>query len=259
VFADAQIVMPNVGDQRAHLAKVAGVLASRPRAFLELANEYAKNGVDPANFVKPAGVLSAAGSLISDSPPFLPPWDYVTHHGRRTEDWPRDAKGSGDLCCLGWSDDPSKPPVGVYVVQDEPMGAGEVASGSRSTVARDFGDFAATAAMWGGATFHSDAGIFAVPFGPTQRASAYEFYRSMAFVPADAPLWPYQRGGEPNGPGVGNMPINHDDALDMRSFCKSDAAESWCVQIRTTRDHATARDGWAVAEEPRPGLVRLMR
>ena len=256
VFADAQIVMPSGPDQRAHLDRVVAVLRPKWNAVLELANEFEKNGVYPAEFRKPDGMVSAAGSGLGDGAPFLPPWDYVPHHGRRSDEWPRDAKGSGDLCCLGWSTE--HPVLRIPIVQDEPMGAGETA-GSRSNVPADFRYFGALAAMWGGATFHSDAGILAEVMGPIQREAARELFTAMAFVPAEAPNWPYQRGDQNSAAGVGNMPIAHDDNQELRSFCKGANGFEYCVQIRTTRASATARDGWIIAAEPSHGLVRLVR
>ena len=55
--------------------------------FVELVNEFGKNGVDPRQFNKPAGVVSSHGSGLTDEDPAAPRWDYAAYHARR--DGPR--------------------------------------------------------------------------------------------------------------------------------------------------------------------------
>jgi hypothetical protein len=256
VFADAQIIMPDPDQERAHLLAVFEALRGLPLVTIEVANEPFKNlpGGDKAAqtlafALRGRGVLVSSGAY-TDWPP-LPTADYGTTHADRKDDWPRTGKDLFDLAEV------TKTPW----VSDEPMGAAEVDQpGKRSAVPDDFAWFGAAAAMLGaGATFHSDAGILSLPYGPGQRACALAFFYGLTWVPGEAPLWPYQRGDAGSEAGFGNMPIRHDDAVELRSFCKGNAGEEWCVQIRTKREHATPRDGWRVVDEPRRGFVHLAR
>ncbi len=275
VFADAQLVMPDLLAQQTHLAQVVGVLQDQWNALLELCNECEKNGVDPARFQRPPPPLAAAhGSPLGEGLPILPAWSYAPIHGSRKADWPRDAKGSQDVRD-GWRCIPDDagcvpfPGTHVYVVQDEPMGFADVDQpGRRSANCDDAAFFGAAAALFGGATFHSDNGIQSEIFSATQRACAVAFFQGLRFVPANASIWPYQRGGADGGAGIGNMPLQHWDVEDpahaqdgaLRTFCKSDLHTEWCVALRPGPQwRAIGRDGWRVVEEPRRGLVRLER
>lgn len=257
VFADAQIISPDAAAERAHLARVADVLSGHWNSFLETTNEPFKN--IPGGDETAAGLCRAvmgrgfpvASGAYTAWPP-LRPCDYGTTHSERKPEWPRTAKDLFDL----------REPTGVPWVSDEPTGFAEVADGDkRSTSADDAAYFAGVAALEGaGATFHSDAGVLSVAWGPVQRAAAVAFYAALRWVPAEAQAWPYQRGGDPGTAGVGNMPIDHDDALALRTFCKGDGGTEWCIAIRPTDTwRAIPRDRWQIADQPRRGFVRLVR
>ncbi len=143
------------------------------------------------------------------------------------------------------------------------MGADEVNTASRSAVPDDFAYFAATAALEGaGSTFHSTDGLYSRPLRPITRQSAQAFFTAMKWVPNDAQLWPYQRGDQFGGPGINNMPMEHTDALALRTFCKGNGGQEWCVAVRPEAGWvAIARDGWRIVEQtgPRGALVRLVR
>src|SRR5205807_1230144 len=64
VFADAQIIMPSVANQRVQFNHVCEVLRDKWNVFLELANEFPHptNRVDPQQFAKPAGIVASRGS-----------------------------------------------------------------------------------------------------------------------------------------------------------------------------------------------------
>jgi len=63
--------------------------------------------------------------------------------------------------------------------------------------------------------------------------------------------------------GIGNVPLMHDDALESRTYAKSNGGQSWAIQIQTKRVDAngnyapTPRDGWRVVSTPRMGFCYL--
>src|SRR5439155_2465593 len=66
VFADAQFVMSSSAEQHSHLARVIDTVRGKPNVFVELVNEFSKNGVDPRLFQQPSGVISSHGSGQTD-------------------------------------------------------------------------------------------------------------------------------------------------------------------------------------------------
>ncbi len=252
VLADAQASRLNLSQAEQQAALDADAARISPLKFSELANEWSQNGVQPLAFQRPnaQGVFSRA-SGGADEWPVSPPWDYITDHPARPADWPRrmncrDIAGTFHVPCD----------------ENEPMGASETDQPGRRSANPD--DFAYWGALCGlqaaGCTFHSDAGMYAQPLGPVQKACAKAFFDAMAWVPTEALWWPYQRGDMGSEAGIGNMPILHDDAKALRTFCKGDGAHEWCVAIRPSATWtAVPRDGWRVVNEPRRGLVYLER
>lgn len=273
---DQPAVMPEAGDRDRHQAAVVEALKDAGaqiadgygntwNCVIEVCNEPFKNlpgsneeAVERAQQLAGCGFLVAAGNYDARSSTVwepLPPGDYGTQHVNRSDDWPRKCKDIYDLTHDGAVDpEPRVPWIG-----DEPMGAAEVDDpGRRSAVPNDHAWYAAGCAMFSaGATFHSDAGTHSDLLGPQQAKCARAFFAALEWVPTDAPYWPYQRGDMGSEAGFGNMPILHDDALELRSYCKTEGGRSWCIQIRTSRAHATPRDGWRVVSEPSPGFVYL--
>lgn len=255
-FADAQILIPSVPAQRSHFVRVVAALAEHWNAIGELVNEAPKNGIDPDDFSRPVDVptIWTAGSGLGDGMPHRPPWDGVMHHGARKDEWPRDAKGSVDLCCLGWD---GFTPLGVWVIQDEPMGAAEVAvPGRRANVPQDFYDFGAVAGIYGpGATFHSDAGILSAALGPTQTACALAFFAGLSAVSPDTVNGRYTRGL------LGDSPLEHDDLKALRTLCMTIDNTATCVRVRVQPGYpVTPRGGWSVASvDDRNTVVHLVR
>jgi hypothetical protein len=258
VFADAQIVMPDADERRAHLDGILEVLDGCWNVVIEIANEPFKNlpggdaeAIELAQAAHGRGFLIASGEY-SSWPPALTA-DYGTTHCDRSDDWPRKCKDIMDRC----AESADTPWIG-----DEPMGAAEVSEpGRRDANPDNHAWYAAGAQMFGpGATFHCDDGIHSVtPIGPNQAACARAFFDALTWTPREALLWPYQRGDMGSEEGIGNMPILHDDALESRSYCKGNGSTEWCVQIQTSREHATPRDGWRIVEEPRRGFVKLVK
>lgn len=273
IFADAQGIMPDPEAQKQHAAAVMSQLAGGWNVFVETCNEPFKNGVDVSKVVPPAvGIPRASGrydvDTSTDGTQSLFALDYGTTHPERKDEWPRTAK---DLLELreGWP--PTFRGVPKPWVADEPMGADETKQpGKRSNNPDDFAYFAACAALMGaGATFHSTDGIQSQLLRPVQRACAVAFFDAFQYFPADAQLWPYQRGAANGGPGIGNMPLEHFDAEGahandgaLRTFCKGDGATEYCVAIRPAPGWtARARDGWRIDRQkgPRGSFVRLRK
>lgn len=267
VFADGQIVMPDAAERQMHLQDVIATVSTCWNVTIEIANEPFKNlpggaaeADDLQNSVAGCGILVASGNYDARSaddwrPPA--PGDYGTTHVARSDDWPRKCKDIYDLAMDGAADgEPRVPWVG-----DEPMGcADDNDPGRRSNVALDFAYYFAGCAMFGpGATFHPDVGTHSLPLTDIQRECGRMAYWAADWIPTDAPFAPYQRGDMGSEEGIGSMPILHDDAKELRSYCKNVNGVEYCIQIRTTREHATPRDGWRIVEEPFPGFVKLVK
>jgi hypothetical protein len=95
VFADAQVVMPDKGQQQTFLAQCAAEFNGEWNVLPSLCNEYQKNGCDPFMFQRPAtDNLWSRGSSTSDTEPARPGWDYKEWHSRR--DWPKVLFGNDD-------------------------------------------------------------------------------------------------------------------------------------------------------------------
>ena len=258
VFADAQIVMPDANQRKAHLKACLDAMRGKWNKVVEIANEPFKNlpggdqeAIDLGQLAREYDPACLVASGEYSSWPPAPTIDYGTTHCDRTDDWPRKCKDIKDRA------DESH---GTPWVGDEPMGAAEVTEpGRRDANPDNHAWYASGAQMFGpGATFHCEAGIHSfTPIPPVQLECAKAFFWALQWTPKDALLWPYQRGDMGSEAGIGNMPILHDDSKESRSYCKGNGHQEWCIQIQTTREHATARDGWRIVSEPRKGFVYL--
>ena len=263
--------MPTFEAERVHLVHVLEAVRAAWNVFVEIANEPFKNlpgGAATAERLWAAVAPIRGPTLVSignyevpDGTTMLVHGDYLTIHTERKDEWPRTAKDIQDVRDgWAWPAGGSFPGVGVPVVVDEPMGASETNQpGRRSNVADDFAHFGAVCGLFGGCTFHSDSGISSVPLSAIEQACATAFVQGIRFMPPAAQTAPYQRGAQNSEVGIGNMPILHDDTIELRSFCKPVNQYEYCVQVRTQRQHPTSRDGWRIDSVPRPGLVRLVR
>lgn len=240
VFADAQN-LPNfneLSEQRAHLLRVRDALISRSNVVLELCNEPFQNGVTPSSHTRPVGLLSSAGSG-QDETPDLPPWDYAGFHAPRDAEWPRKAHNAKDIADY----------LGRPVINDEPMGAAEAAiPGSRSDVPNDFYYFAATGMLLaGGGTFHSSNGVQSQIWQPTTRLCAQSFYGGLNAIPLDITTGTYTRGP------LSDCPIQHTDALALRTYARYNATTAVCVVVRPAAGWvAIAQGGWTIDSQTGP-------
>lgn len=266
-FADADARSDGTGGlmteraaRQAHIDAIRSALLGTWGVAHELSNEAFKNFEDAESYtIDPALGVRAYGTKLPDGaiPTVWKILDYLTPHDHdRKDEWPRTARGYGEIVDT----------LGVPVVADEPIGFAEVARpGSRATDPNDAAYFAATMQMFAsGSTFHSDDGVASRLFRPVQLEAAKAWAFGARWVPPEATLMPYQRGGECGTSGIGHMPIEHCD-LDttatsraLRSFAKTIGAESWAVRVRPVGP-TMARDGWRIVEEPRLGFAKLAR
>lgn len=267
IFADAQIIMPGRAMQNTHAERVLQMLLPVENVFLEIANEPFKNLPGGGRVAFEIGkTLQARGPPIASGDydePWLTQLDYITVHTSRDNEWPRKVKDLLDI-----RDGPIYLPNGGAswrsnrpVVGDEPIGFAETdRPGSRSVSPQDAAHYAAACAMFSaGCTFHSDAGIVHGPLGVIQAAAAKAFFGALTWVPVEAQLAQYRRGGEEPGCrwAGGESLVEHDDRLELRSFGKQIGDRAWAVQIRSTRSNPTPCGGWKILEQPQAGLIAL--
>jgi hypothetical protein len=251
VFADAQIIMPGEAAQKIHLARVAQALSGLPTAFLEIANEPFKNGVDPTGIYHASdnlGLLRASGLYDFpdiNTPPFT--LEYGTDHPGRDNEWPRKSREGQELQAA------TKRPF----VVDEPMGVGPDQPGARSLNADDHFDSAAVGVLYSaGYTIHGDWGIQAVVPSPEVAAVIAVHPQVWHLLSVETILGQYTRGG------LSDCPLQHSDALALRTFCSLSGATAWCVVVRpATTWTAIAVAPWTIAEQrgSRRNIVRLTR
>lgn len=270
VFADAQVVMPDLATQQRWFAHVAALLANEWNVLGELCNECPKNGVDPLAFQRPppSQVLWSRGSGLSRGDPSAPAWDVADYHEGRTDEYPRLNEARPYMT------DSNSAVFGFPVLQSEPMGASEVdqpgkragaIGGDPRRAVEDFGQMGMNFGLQGpGGLFHSDAGLTGTVLGPVQRAMATAFFRGLDAAPPDAHTFPYQRGADCGDcPGIGDMPVAQRDLPapggTLRTFCRTRGGEAWCDEIRRNGGATLPRAGWRLLDAPGPGLVRLVR
>jgi len=219
----------SLDQQRAHVARLARVLGGEPNVFLELANEnsHSSNQVDASKFTRPSGLWSR-GSSHGDEPAISPPWDYGTDHTPRTDDWPRRAKNEQEWAAL----------LHVPFVADEPPKIGV-----NTTSAPDCGDYAAVAALYAaGSTIHTQSlGIRGEVPTSVEEECARAWADAEAHVPDDAQTGAYTRGG------LSDCPVEHSDALALRTFATLQGDKATAVVVRPTADwRAIAVAPWRI-------------
>lgn len=167
IFAGRQSFTIN---EQTHFTNCVNQLRPSDNVFLELANEYWNNGIDPHNFVNPGGILASAGSSTSDSAPDVF-WDFFGWHGRR--DWPKLAN-LDDM--YGVCRD--KNVVGIH---DEPIGFAEFdEAGRRTTSVLAAQSVASESARLGdGGTCHTQEGLYSNLWGPLTVNCANAFFKAL--------------------------------------------------------------------------------
>lgn len=178
VFADAQVIMPDRGEQLAHWAQVCDRLRLKESVLIGAGNEWPKNGFDPFALSYP-GVLSSQGSTLSDTAPPMPGWGVRMWHGKRAP-YPKQFTSADDMVYVGRGYDADKGQYAPFapIVHDEPIGFAEVdIPGRRSTDPVLAQCLMLTGRAYGaGATFHSEDGIFSRLLGPQQQTCARAFF-----------------------------------------------------------------------------------
>lgn len=253
-LVDSQSLFKTLNAQRAHVARIAAILTQHWNASGELCNECAHptNLVDPLAFTRPTGpTLWSRGSNCCGNDGYVdPPWDLITHHSDRNDEWPRKVE------CRPITDQ-----SGVPCLEDEPMGASVTNQpGRRSDSADDFGYLGGLCSLWStaGCLFHSDAGLRSVLLSTIEATAAHAFFAGLQFAPPDAPSWPYQRGDNcENCPGIGTMPLAQTDlpapAGTLRTACRTAGTDAYCVAVRPGPAWTPlTRDGWIISTQTGP-------
>ena len=157
-------------DEQFHFRACCDQLRNEPNVFIELCNEYSKNGIDPRTFTKPAGLLASAGSEIGDTAPAVF-WDFFGWHGRR--DWAKLANLDDMLATCQAH--------GVVGIHDEPIGFADFEWPGRRTTSRLAAQSIASegARLGDGATFHCESGLRSLPLGALEHVCAREFFKAL--------------------------------------------------------------------------------
>jgi len=191
-----------------HVRAIGRICSTSPAcAAIELANENGhptqQGDLTDRGFLRklkslvPAGVPVSMGSNCcgqDDEHEWYPGGDYITIHTDRSGDaWNRTSH-LRELESLSAR-------TGRFVVDDEPIGAGDVDQpGRRSTNPNEYFARGVLSRVFGvGATWHCEACLHATVPGPVQQASATAFIAGTRIVPDDV-LLRFQNVGSVNSP-----------------------------------------------------------
>lgn len=173
-LCDAQVIMPDVGAQRAFIAELYERTAPHTNVLISLGNEFSKNGFDPSAFpVTHSDLLISRGSNQSDAPPPQPFGAFVEYHTKRGSDWW--GRASDALFLDPWPGFPISPTVPS--INDEPTGAAEQdRPGARDSNPEHHRIFHGQSAVAGlGSTLHGDSLIHCdVPIRGSRERACYE-------------------------------------------------------------------------------------
>jgi hypothetical protein len=283
VFADAQVLMPDAGDQRAHLERVLDTIGGEWNVFIEVCNEPFKNGCDPTAIFsedahRPCPMAYGMYDIEAYQDPVdgiwrgaLPALDYLTAHTPRDPDsWSRKAKDLAEYRDGSGNGEGENSPLfaGLHIpcVGDEPMGAAEaddLAGRQRSNIANDFFWYVANAAINGaGSTFHCDAGLLglAPPPGGDQQKCAEASALAWSSISPEYQRGHYTRSGLPDLPIV--FEEHYFPEQTSRIYGRILGDRAVCVAIKPNAGWVPkASPGWVIAETigPMGSLVLLVR
>jgi hypothetical protein len=271
VFADAQIVMPDASAEKVHADMVARVLAPKWNVFVEAVNEPFKN--------MPGGAARGRRPRRDPARPRLSGRERELRRAdlrgdpraRRLRDGPQRAQAglAADRARAGR--DPRRLRAGARAGIRRRARAGgrrradrlcrDRAAGPRSASVRRCRVFCRDVRP-DGRRLHVPLRRRrpALPWPPVQHAAAEAFYAALQWVPAEAQLAPYIRGGTDPGCRVARrVDRGARRRRELRSFAKVLGDQAWLVQLRTTRAAVVPCGAWRVVETPRRGLARLVR
>lgn len=268
VFASAQDIMPNEGEQTAHLERVIDTIGQEWNVFIEIANEPWQNGCDPVAIFssgshRPCPMAYGIYDVTKTQRPdgvwigTVPVLDYLTVHSPRDPDsWSRKAKdlaefrdGSGD----GSENAPLLAGLHIPPVGDEPMGAAEadqLAGRQRSNIPQDFFWYHANAHINGaGSTFHCDAGLYSElpPPDGDQQKCAEAAGLAWASIDPDFQTGSYTRSG------LADLPIVWEEEFfpeqTSRIYGRILGDRAVCVAIKPNAGWVPkAANGWTIAQ-----------
>jgi hypothetical protein len=191
VFTSTGTLMPDEGDQQAHLSETADALRGLPNALLELVNESDQYDNAPREglILRSDGLIASRGSNGSDSPPphHDKPWHYELYHTNGLDEFQRKVGHNA----MEWADQSRKPCVSNENTRYPDNDSSE-------THAYD-------AAMGGallcaGSCFHSQGGKFSRLFDATEKRCAAAWVAGATSVPLEFQRGRYLHRTELEGP-----------------------------------------------------------
>lgn len=233
-----------LNEQKAHIERLARVVGDEPNVLLELCNEPEFNGVDPFAFSKPSkGVWSRGSASYMTLRDTLQPWDFVTFHEPRQDDWPMMAREAANVA---WK-------YRVPVVSDEPVAMeyeGTDAAAWARNVA-DHEDFHALSHIFcAGSTIHTKAlELDSVPPAGREEEGCRAIVAMWDKVPIDTQLGLYTAGHLTSG--VPSCPVEFrqpDDPGCLRAFGMINGGAATVIRVRGT-SAPVARDGWRITRQ----------
>lgn len=245
-------------DPAAHVAAVAGICDQATNAILEVANEpyhgTQLDAIHSAAHLLAIGRVSripfALGAAADDESVEMGGGTFVTAHLDRGRDKWNQVRRVRELAAL--SENTGKP-----VLNNEPIGAGEVSHGGRreSDPAFFFCMGALNRLFEVGGVFHSEAGVNAVPLGPVEQACAEAFVAGSRVIPAE------ERLGFMNAGWTGSPVASaRFEQTIVRAYTGVSGARAWTVLVGLSGDPGLAlQGGWRIAARiaERPGVAIL--
>lgn len=228
--------------QRAHVERLARVCGHEPHVFLELGNEPEFNGFDPMAFTQPStGVWSRGSAAYMTLRDTLPPWDYITFHEPRCDEWPMYPREAANCA---WK-------YHVPAVCDEPV-AMDIGGDENAWLRNlsDHKDFHALSHVFvSGSTVHTKAlELDSVPPTGREQEGCREIVGMWDLISPAAQLGTYTAGhltsGDQSCPVVFQFP---DDPGCLRAFGTIVGNEATVVRVRGT-SAPEARDGWRIVK-----------
>jgi hypothetical protein len=216
-----------LGDATAHVAAVGEICRAVGNGLPQIANEafhgaQAEYLHDPeqvnrlGNYLPPGAVWTASTAAVDEDT--TPHGGYVTRHLDRGRDPMNMVRRVRELEALSRTLD-------RFVVNDEPIGAGEVDEpGRRSADPSVFFALGALNRLFEvGGTFHSEAGLLCGPMGPVQRECRRAFLAgNFAGIVDDSAVLAFENSNAPRPDGSRpwpNSPIqDHDQTRIVRAY-----------------------------------------
>jgi hypothetical protein len=227
----------------AHHARCMDVLAPIPGLFFEDINEFDFNGKIVFPAATPAGLLRTRSSWVDGAFPtsvgsvLL----YTTEHTPRGDGWERKSKNLEETSVAGMGEKPNYfPPTNEPAIGGEP-------ERMQNATPRQYADYTATGELYAGGTcLHGDGATLQRCQIPDDQSVP----DAVAAVRGDPPpadlaeVGTYTRGGLPD------CPIEHDDALSLRTFASLAGTRATAVVVSPKPSwKLQPTGGWRIARQ----------